>query len=243
MSDPVVSVGGVDIARRVVVVTGGGSGLGAVVVTAFRVLGARVLAVDLAPGADVLVADVTTDTGRAAVVEAAGSLGGVDVLVHNAGGWSRGGAQYPEAGPAAWRAAVELDLLAPMALTQDCLPQLRDGGGAVVNVASSAGVETAAYGSPEYGAAKAGLIRFTTSVADWRERYGVRVNCVVPGWIGLPRAHEQLATLPSAERAATPALVPPGDVAAQVVRLAGDDALAGRVVTMLRGDEAPVLLP
>lgn len=232
-----------DIAGKVVVVTGGGSGLGAVLAEAFRALGARVLGVDLEPGDDVLVADVTGDAGRAAVVAAAAGLGGVDVLVHNAGGWSRGRAQYPEAEPVAWRAAMELDLLTPMALTQACLPQLHEGGGAVVNVGSSAGVGTTAYGSPEYGAAKAGLIRFTTSVADWRERYGVRVNCVVPGWIGLPRAHDQLAALPPAERAVTPAPVPPEDVAAQVVRLARGDDLTGRVVTMLRGDEPALLLP
>lgn len=103
------------------------------------------------------------------MVEAAGSLGGVDVLVHNAGGWSRGGTQYPEAVPAAWRTALGVDRSAPGA--------------------------------------------------------------------------EQVAALSAVERVAALSLVPPEAVAAQVVRLVGDDALAGRVVTMLRGDEAPILLP
>ena len=232
-----------ELGQKLVVVTGGGSGLGRYVADAFEAAGARVLVVDLEPGDGVLVADVATEAGRAAVVAAGAAAGGVEVVVHNAGSWSRGGAQYPDADPAAWRAALELDLLAPMALTQALLPQLREGGGAVVNVGSSAGVETTAYGSPEYAAAKAGLARFTTSVADWRERFGVRVTCVVPGWIGLPRAHEQLAAMAPVERERTPALVPPEDVAAQIVRLARHDTLSGRVITMLDGDREPVLLP
>ncbi len=50
----------------------------------------------------------------------------------------------------------------------------------MVNIASSAGVEWDAYESPEYGAAKAGPIRFTTSLTGLRESMRVRVNCVVP---------------------------------------------------------------
>lgn len=99
-----------------------------------------------------------------------------------------------------------------------------------------------AYRSPEYAAAKAGLVRFTTSVADWRERYGVRVNCIVPGWVGLARAVDELAALPEEERAQAPALVPPEAIADQVLRLVTDDSLAGRVVTMLDAED-PVLLP
>ncbi len=226
---------------KVAVVTGGASGLGWFVVEALRGAGARVIVADLRPAEGVTVADVATETGRAAVLAAAQGAGGLDVLVNNAGGWSVGGAQFPDAEPAAWRAAIELNLLAPMALTQQALPALRRGRGAVVNIASSAGVQTTAYGSPEYGTAKAALIRFTTAVADWRERYGVRVNCVVPGWIGLERAHDERAAMPPAERATAPALIPPEEIAAQVLRLARDESLAGRVVGMFDGDQEPVL--
>lgn len=226
---------------KIAVVTGGGSGLGWFVAEALRAAGVRVIAADLRAADGVTVADITTDAGRAAVLAAAEAHGGLDLLVNNAGAWSAGGAQFPDAEPAAWRAALDLDLLAPMALTQLALPALQVGGGAVVNISSSAGVDTVAYGSPEYATAKAGLIRFTTSLADWRERYGVRVNCVVPGWIGLARAHAELAALSPSERASAPALVPPESIAAQVLRLAHDESLAGRVVTMLDGDRAPVL--
>lgn len=231
-----------DLDGRVAVVTGGCSGLGWFVAESLRDGGARVIVADLEPAEGVTVADVATADGRKAVMAAAQAEGELSILVNNAGGWSPGGAQFPDAEPAAWRHAIELNLLAPMALTQLALPCLATGGGAVVNVASSAGVETSAYGSPEYAAAKAGLIRFTTAVADWRERYGVRVNGVVPGWIGLERAIAQRTELSSAERANTPALVPPEAITAQVLRLVRDESLAGRVVTMLDGDKEPVLL-
>jgi len=90
------------------------------------------------------------------VSEAADAAGGADVLDNNAGGWSLGGAQFPDAEPARWRAAIELDLVAPMELTQLLLPGLGRGGGAVVNIASSADVESGAYGSPHYAAARPG---------------------------------------------------------------------------------------
>jgi NAD(P)-dependent dehydrogenase (short-subunit alcohol dehydrogenase family) len=64
-----------------------------------------------------------------------------------------------------------------MLATQLALDALRaGGGGAVVNIASSAGIWWDAYDSPEYGAAKAGLIRFTTTLVGLRESMGVRVN-------------------------------------------------------------------
>lgn len=232
-----------ELGGTVSVVTGGGSGLGWFIADALRASGSDVLAVDVEPGEGVTEADVTSEAGRATVLRAAQTLGGCAVLVNNAGGWSPGGAQFPDADAAAWRSAMELDLLAPMALTQLLLPDLRRKQGTVVNVASSAGVETGAYGSPEYAAAKAGLIRFTTSVADWRERHGVRVNCVVPGWVGLERAFAELEALPAVDRPSRSVLVTPEEVAEQVVRLVRDDSLAGRVVTMLDGEHDPVLEP
>ena len=62
-----------------------------------------------------------------------------------------------------------------------------NSGGSIVNVASSGGICSRAYSSPEYGAAKAGLIRFTSCVADWADSHRIRVNCVAPHWIGRDR--------------------------------------------------------
>jgi NAD(P)-dependent dehydrogenase (short-subunit alcohol dehydrogenase family) len=90
-------------------------------------------------------------------------------------------------------------------------------------------VATSRSGSPAPG-----LIRFTSSVAGLEQSHGVRVTCVVPGWIGLPRAHAELAALPDAERAATPPLVPPDDIVVAALELIRSGR-GGTVVTMLEG--------
>jgi NAD(P)-dependent dehydrogenase (short-subunit alcohol dehydrogenase family) len=246
-----------DLRNRVAVVTGGAAGAGRVVGSALAARGAVVLVADVdgercadavaaiqrAGGrAASVVADVCADDAADVLVAAAARLGPLGVLVNNAGGWGDAGRRFPDAAPGEWSRVLDLNLGAPMLLTQAVLAPLRAaGGGAVVNVASGAGLELSPYGSPEYGAAKAGLIRFTAAVAGLRETHGVRVNCVVPGWIGLDRAHAQLAAMPPDERAQAPPLVPPERVADAVVALAEDDDLAGRVL-VLRGGQSPELL-
>jgi NAD(P)-dependent dehydrogenase (short-subunit alcohol dehydrogenase family) len=123
-----------------------------------------------------------------------------------------------------------------MALTQRLLPRL--GGGAVVNVSSSAGLARGAYASPEYAVAKAALVRFTTSLADLADSHDVRVSCVVPGWIGLDRAIRERARLPPDER---PDLVPPELIARTIVDLAEDQTSAGRVVVLDEGRPSGLL--
>ncbi len=246
------------IEGTVAIVTGGASGTGLAISDSLAGAGATVLVVDVDgdaaerasarirdhAGAGVAVhADVCLGGDREAILARAVDLGGPQVLVNNAGGWGGAGRQFPDATEAEWRAVLELNLLAPMALTGLCRgPMAASGGGAVVNVGSSAGRGSGDYGSPEYGAAKAGLARFTTSIAGWAPRDGIRVNCVVPDWIGLDRAHAELAAMSPARRAAAPPLIPPADVAATVVRLVTDDSLAGRVVVLAGGAE-PLLLP
>jgi NAD(P)-dependent dehydrogenase (short-subunit alcohol dehydrogenase family) len=106
-------------------------------------------------------------------------------------------------------------------------PMRRAGGGAIVNVASTAGLGSEPYQSREYGAAKAGLIRFTSALGAVD---GVRVNCIVPDWVATERVSAE-------ERATTPPLA---TVAAAVIRLIRDDTLAGRALVLWRG-EAPSL--
>jgi NAD(P)-dependent dehydrogenase (short-subunit alcohol dehydrogenase family) len=233
----------VELAGRVAVVTGGAGGLGSCIVSRLVAEGCMVVVADVVAGSSAAregsVAFVRCDVRVPADVErvvafALERFGGLDFVVNNAGGVSRG-AQWPVVSAAEWRATLELNLVAPMLLTQLALEPMRArGGGAVVNIASSAGVEWTPYDSPEYGAAKAGLVRFTTAAGDLPE---VRVNCIVPGWIGLARAHEELAAMDEAERAAAGPFVEPSAIADSVVWLLRSDSLSGCVVEMPGGSQ------
>ena len=110
---------------------------------------------------------------------------------------------------------------------------LSAGSGAVVNIGSSGGLGEAAYGSPEYGAAKAGIWRFTASLGS---RTDVRVMAVVPGWIGLERAHREWDALtPDQQQDAGP-LIPPQEVADVVATLL-DHGRPGEIVELLHQAE------
>jgi len=175
-----------------------------------------------------LTADLAEEHGIDALVAAAGDA--LDVLVNCAGGWSPSGRNYPDASDTEWNAVLTLNLRNPMRLLQRLRePLSRSPIGAAVSISSSAGRGSEAYASPEYGVAKAGLIRLTTAVADWNERFGVRVSCVVPGWIGLPRALDEVAAMPEADR---PALIPPQAIGDAVLALIEDERSAGRVVVI-----------
>lgn len=231
------------------VVTGAAAGLGRLVAEALAGRGRDLVLVDRSPGRlddarrgldrryDVRVRTRVCDLGSADAVRSLGAeLAGdrpIGVLVNNAGAWTAGD-QYPEASPEAWWSTMTLNLLTPMLLTQSLWPALAEAGGAVVNVGSSGGSGDGSYGSPEYGAAKAGLRRFTASLGD---RSDVRVMAVVPEWIALERAVEQWRALDPGARADAGGLVPPSRVVDAVVRLI-ERGRPGEIVE-LEGDWAP----
>jgi NAD(P)-dependent dehydrogenase (short-subunit alcohol dehydrogenase family) len=241
----------VDIRYTVGVVTGAGGGLGREIAVGLARRGAAVLVTDrdlraaeqtaaLVREARVHAWALQCDVGEEGDVRAlaarARDLGGADVLVNNAGGWTEAAEQYPLAPAEAWSRTLEVNLRAPMLLTQlflEDLPRRRgpDHGAAVVNIASSAGVGTTPYASPEYAAAKAALVRFTSALGDPTVAGGARVMAVAPGWIGLPRAEAEWAALPAAERETLPPLIPPGKVVRVVLDLIADGA-PGQVVTL-----------
>ena len=171
-------------------------------------------------------------------------LGWPQVLVNNAGGGGHVEPHFPDAGPDRWQATLDLNLRGAMLATQLVLGPMRlGGGGVVVNIASTAGLSFGPYASPEYAAAKAGLIRFTSSLAGLRERMNVRVNCVVPDWIATDRAREELARMTPTQRAAMPAPRPPEEIAGAVVEFIRDEDLAGRVMVMWPGEPPRLLDP
>jgi NAD(P)-dependent dehydrogenase (short-subunit alcohol dehydrogenase family) len=239
------------LAGRAAVVTGGAAGIGRAVAERLLLEGASVLvadhdqaagdaaAADL--GAAFVHADVATEAGvRETMAAASTRLGRLDVLVNNAGGISP--PYYPEAPVERWSYALDLNLRAVMLATQLAIELMGEGGGAVVNVASVAGLGLAAHRAPEYAAAKAGVVRLTATLAPLAEQRGVRVNCVCPDLVDTPSSRRDRAGMTPAELAKAPPAMAPEEIAAAVTELVENDQLAGRVV-VCRAGEPPRLLP
>jgi len=242
-----------DLPGRVAIVTGAAAGTGRAVAVQLAAQGAVVVVADVDPvgGAETVRrcgaaaafvrADVRVPADVAAMIAFAEARGGPHLLVNNAGGGGHVEPHFPEASPEDWGATLDLNLRGAMIATQLALePMRRLGGGAVVNVASTAGLGLAPYASPEYGAAKAGLIRFTTTLAGLE---GARVNCVAPDWIRTERADAELAGMSPSERAAAPVPVELEEVTAAVLALVADDTLAGRVAVLVGGEPPRLLDP
>src|SRR4051794_25219806 len=155
-----------------VLITGAAGGIGSASVTALRAQGARVVGLDLqGDGADVLACDVRDQTSiDAAVAEAGGRLGGLDVLINNAG---LGDAQ--DAGVAPDDDALRLldvNLLGPWRVTAAALPHLIASRGRVVNVASGLAHLAVPYAAA-YCMSKRGLTAYSDVL---RLEYGDRIT-------------------------------------------------------------------
>src|ERR671937_1187914 len=166
--------------------------------------------------------------------------GGIDILVNNAGGVDA--PVYPDAPPERWQRVLDVNLRAVMLATQLALQALRRrGGGAIVNVASVAGLGAGPHGAPEYAAAKAGVVRLTAALSLLAEE-GIRVNAICPDYVDTPAMQKSLSEIDERERVSLPELVSPQAIAGGVLDLIRDDSLAGRVLVWF-ADEPPYLLP
>ncbi|MEV0920090.1 SDR family oxidoreductase [Streptomyces sp. NPDC049967] len=217
-------------------VTGGASGIGRATADLLSARGAAVAVVDLDPSAVDkplfgYTADVSDDASvRAAVAAAADDLGGIDILINNAGIGAAGTVEDND--DAQWHRVFDVNVLGIVRTTRAALPHLRASAhGSVVNTCSIA----ATAGLPQralYSASKGAVLSLTLAMAADHVREGIRVNCVNPGtadtpWVGrlLDRADD-----PDAERAALNArqpmgrLVTAGEVAAAIVYLASPTA-------------------
>jgi NAD(P)-dependent dehydrogenase (short-subunit alcohol dehydrogenase family) len=192
---------------RAVLVTGGGSGIGAAAAAVLAASGARVAvlgrraaalaAVADATGALPLVCDTSDETQVArSVAAAAGEFGGLDGLVLNAGVIAPGG--VAELDVADWSRMLAVNLTGAFLMARAALPHLLAAGGAVVSVASVAALR-AASGMAGYAASKAGLVMLTQSLAVDHAHQGLRANVVCPGWTVTEMADEEMAAF-GAER-------------------------------------------
>jgi len=233
-----------DLTRRVAIVTGGGTGIGAAT--------ARLLA---RHGADVVIASRTVEelertaaaigsaTGRRClavptdvkeeeqvarmVQRTIDELGRIDILINNAGGTRMG----PLTGltTKAWDASFGLNVRAAYFCTREVGRHLvAQRSGAIVNVSSGAGL-TGVKGGAHYASAKAALQMFTTvTAAEWG-RYGIRANCVAVGLVSSERAVEawRVAKLDTAAATASVPLGRPGtpdEVGSAILFLVSDAA-------------------
>jgi NAD(P)-dependent dehydrogenase (short-subunit alcohol dehydrogenase family) len=236
----------------VALVTGAGAGIGRGAALRLAREGAAVVVsdVDEVTGVDT-VRDIRSRGGRAAfvladvtseadvsemVAYAEEEFGGLDVLVNNAGGVEE--PYFPEGDPAHWGRAIDLNLLGTMLGTHFGVRAMKKrGGGAIVNVSSMGGVGFQPYDIPEYGAAKAGVMRLTASLATLQERSGVRVNCICPGWVDTPASRRTRARMTPQERKdlVPPVLLTPEDIADAIVMFIEDESMAGRVMIWEEG--------
>jgi 3-oxoacyl-[acyl-carrier protein] reductase len=222
---------------RSALVTGAGSGIGQAVAAAYAAAGATVLATDVdAKAAEATADSIRANGGRAesceldvrdaaaatAAAEHAAGLGGgtVHILVNNAGAIAP--AMFPKLTEDAFRRVLDIHLVGSFVCAQAVLPYLPgDGTGRIINVTSAAGL-TGTIGQANYGAAKAGIIGLTKSLARELARRQVTVNAIAP-LAATPmtqniRDNEKLAAL-------TLARIPLG-------RWAGPEEIAGSFVFM-----------
>jgi len=196
-------------------VTGGASGLGLAAARVLAGAGARVAVLDMAAqgpaGLHYVRADVTDDAGvRAAVGQAIQTLGGLDVLVNNAGIGAQGGVEAN--GDDEWHRVLDVNVLGLVRVTRAALPALRASGrAAIVNICSIA----ATAGLPNrvlYSASKGAVLSLTLAMAADLLPEGIRVNAVNPGTADTPWVGRLLdaADDPAAERTALEARQPHG---------------------------------
>ncbi|MFI7604629.1 SDR family NAD(P)-dependent oxidoreductase [Micromonospora sp. NPDC049366] len=239
------------------VVTGGASGIGLATATLLAGRGARVACLDLHPEGIPepllgLAADVTDDAAvRAAVAAAAEALGGIDVLVNNAGVGAAGTVEANS--DEEWHRVFDVNVVGLVRVTRAALPHLRASAhAAIVNtcsVAATAGLPQRAL----YSASKGAVQALTRAMAADHLSEGVRVNCVNPGTADTPWVRRLLdaADDPAAELAALRARQPAGrlvtadEVAAAIAYLASPlaGATTGSVLAVDGGMQGLRLRP
>jgi NAD(P)-dependent dehydrogenase (short-subunit alcohol dehydrogenase family) len=198
---------------KVAIITGAGCvgpgwGNGRAAAVLFARAGAKIFAVDRNPDAmaetlariaedggvvETAVADVTDSESVAAMVQGCrDAFGRVDILVNNVGGSRAGGPV--ELDEADWNAQVDYNLKSVFLTCKHVLPVMESqGGGAIVNTASTSGIRWTGSAQCAYAATKAGVIQFSKVTAVQYAKKGIRVNTVVPGQMHTPMVEVRLA--------------------------------------------------
>lgn len=183
---------------KVAVVTGAGSGIGKATAARLGSEGASVACLDIAEAAAMdTAAAITGAGGRAAAyqcdvsdqasvvaaISAAAELGHIRVVCNIAGVGAF--AHSTEASLDHWNKIIGVNLTGTFLVSQACLPALLDGGGVIVNTASTAGLMGQPY-SAAYCASKGGVVMLTKALAAEYIKRGVRINAIAPGGVDTP---------------------------------------------------------
>lgn len=204
---------GTRLKDKVVLVTGAGCvgpgwGNGRAVAVRFAEEGAKIFAVDKnaetmietlsrieALGGQVTswIGDVTRDAPVAEMIEACRkTFGRIDILVNNVGGSAKGGAV--ELSESDWDKQFDLNLKSVFLTCKHVIPLMQaQGGGAIVNTASTSGIRWTGSAQCAYAASKAGVIQFSQVTAVQYAKDNIRVNCVIPGQMHTPMVEVRLA--------------------------------------------------
>lgn len=190
--------------KKVAIITGAGSGIGAAIARTLAASGVRVAVNDINPDRAQQVASSIVESGGQAVDIVADisnkfqcvnliettrkEWGRLDILVNNA-------AVQPQASVIkmdewAWQRCLDVNLKGTFFMSQlvgrVMADENQDRGGVIVNIASTAGVECALPGRAAYAASKAGVVGFARECAREFAEYGIRVNSILPGLIDTP---------------------------------------------------------
>jgi NAD(P)-dependent dehydrogenase (short-subunit alcohol dehydrogenase family) len=229
---------------RAVLVTGGGTGIGRAIALMFAAAGAKVavsgrrsapleaVARELGSRGIAVRGDVSQPgESRRIIDEVTTALGGLDVLVNNAGLYPKG--PLEKLSDDDLRAAFAVNVVAPMALIRDAIPALRKSGGVVINIGSTV-ARLAKPNMSAYTSSKLALEQATRALAVELGPLGIRVNCVAPGMTST----EMITHLPPEVKQqyldATPLgrIGEPDDIARVVLAVASDDCawVTGQII-------------
>ena len=233
------------LSGRVVLVTGGASGIGEAIVEAFARQNARVAFLDIQrEAAEALIRRINgagfpapvfiesdlTDTAAShrAVSRVREALGDVEVLVNNAGNDTRH--KVEDVTPELWDQLIGVNLKQQFFIAQSIIPGMRRiGRGSIINLSSIAWA-IPSTNVPVYVTAKAAIVGMTRTLAHELGPYNIRVNCVMPGCIWTERQRRLWFTeaykAQMLERQALKRLLQPHEVASLILFLAADDSSA-----------------
>lgn len=243
------------MAQRVLI-TAGASGIGKEIARAYAANGAKVCVCDIdakaldtaakdIPGLKTIVCDVSKrDDIERMVAASVEALGGLDVLVNNAG-IAGPTAPVEDSDPDQWEAVMTVDVIGTFHVTRHCIPHLKKSASGSIVVMSSVGGRFGYPNRSAYCTAKMGLIGFAKTLSRELGQYNIRVNAIAPGAVGGDRIERVLQGRAAAEhktleevRAAAMSVqslkrfVDPGDIAALILFLTSEagKSISGQVL-------------